>query len=141
LSDIGSGAGFPGIPIKLFAPQVYLTVIESQNKKATFLRELIRTLNLADAEVFHGRAEDWHRASDIVTLRAVESFADILPVAANLVAPDGKIGLLIGSAQITSAKAILGSSWRWAEPAPIPLSQQRTVIVVNRLHNLAETKQ
>src|SRR6516162_8803791 len=96
LSDIGSGAGFPGIPIKLFAPQIHLTLIESQNKKATFLRELIRTLNLADAEVFNGRAETWNHTADIITLRAVEKFEAVLPLAASTVAPDGKLCLLIG---------------------------------------------
>src|SRR5215468_9629830 len=48
LSDIGSGAGFPGIPIKLVEPQIPLTLIESQNKKATFLREVIRALELSE---------------------------------------------------------------------------------------------
>ena len=62
LADVGSGAGFPGIPIKLFAPEVQLTLIESQNKKATFLREVVRTLGIEGAEVFCGRAENWQRA-------------------------------------------------------------------------------
>src|SRR5271167_1724775 len=44
LADVGSGAGFPGIPIKLFVPEIHLTLIESQNKKATFLKEAIRVL-------------------------------------------------------------------------------------------------
>src|SRR5271165_1756055 len=56
LSDIGSGAGFPGIPIKLFAPALQLTLIESQNKKATFLREVVRTLGLSHIVVHCGRA-------------------------------------------------------------------------------------
>src|SRR5271156_6684330 len=59
LADVGSGAGFPGIPIKLWMPQLRLTLIESQNKKATFLREVLRTLNLPNAEVFCGHAEQW----------------------------------------------------------------------------------
>src|SRR5450755_636623 len=55
LADVGSGAGFPGLPIKLFAPAIHLTLIESQNKKATFLKEAIRTLGLENAEVYPGR--------------------------------------------------------------------------------------
>src|SRR5271167_2245380 len=51
LADVGSGAGLPGIPIKLFAPGIALTLIESHQKKATFLREVIRTLELEHAEV------------------------------------------------------------------------------------------
>lgn len=59
LADVGSGAGFPGVPMKLWSPHLRLTLIESQNKKATFLREVIRALELPEAEVFCGRAEQW----------------------------------------------------------------------------------
>ena len=69
LADVGSGAGFPGIPIKVWAPHIGLTLIESQNKKATFLREVLRTLKLENAQVFCGRAEQWGQTADRVTLR------------------------------------------------------------------------
>src|SRR5580692_5544382 len=49
--DIGSGPGFPGIPIKLWAPQIHLTLIESHQKKASFLREVVRTLTLTDIDI------------------------------------------------------------------------------------------
>ena len=52
LIDVGSGGGFPGLPIKLWAPRNRLTLIESNRKKVTFLREIIRALKLTDAEVF-----------------------------------------------------------------------------------------
>ncbi len=84
LADVGSGAGFPGIPIKLFAPDIHLTLIESQNKKSTFLKEVIRTLELENAEVYPGRAEHWGKTAQIVTMRAVERFDSVLPVAASL---------------------------------------------------------
>src|SRR5207342_3413607 len=51
VADVGSGAGFPGIPIKLYAPEVSLTLIESNHKKATFLKELARTLTLTDINI------------------------------------------------------------------------------------------
>ena len=57
--DVGSGAGFPGIPIKIWAPDIHLTLIESNQKKATFLREVARTLTLTNINVFPGRAEDY----------------------------------------------------------------------------------
>src|SRR5271169_6737725 len=82
LADVGSGAGFPGVPIKLAAPQLHLTLIESQSKKATFLREVIRTLAIHDAEVFCGRAEGWRASADVVTLRAVEKFENAVETAA-----------------------------------------------------------
>jgi len=62
LADVGSGAGFPGIPIKLAIPDIALTLIESQSKKATFLREVVRALNLQGANVFCGRAWQVQRA-------------------------------------------------------------------------------
>src|SRR5271165_7617785 len=96
LADVGSGAGFPGIPIKLFAPELDVTLIESHNKKAAFLREVIRALELDHAEVFCGRAEQWGKTADLVTLRAVEQFKRALPIAADLVTPSGRLCLLVG---------------------------------------------
>jgi 16S rRNA (guanine527-N7)-methyltransferase len=73
LLDFGSGAGFPGLPIQLFRPDIPVTLAESQNKKATFLREAIRTLSLT-TEVWAGRVEAMPsgRQFDVVTLRAVD---------------------------------------------------------------------
>ncbi len=85
LIDLGSGAGFPGIPIKLWVPQLNVTLIESRQRKATFLREVIRTLQLTGISVFCGRGEDYRGPlANVVTLRAVEHFDEILPTAARL---------------------------------------------------------
>ncbi len=97
LADLGSGAGFPGIPIKLAFPALQVTLIESQNKKATFLKEVIRALRIEGIEVFAGRAEQWGKQADVVTLRAVERFESALLVAANLVARGGSLCLLVGA--------------------------------------------
>ena len=132
LADIGSGAGFPGIPMKLFVPELELTLIESQNKKATFLREVIRTLDLDRSEVFCGRAEKWGKTSDLVTLRAVEQFENALLVAAGLVAPGGKLCLLIGAGQVPTAHEILGANWIWPDPVAVPQSSGRVVLVGSR---------
>jgi 16S rRNA (guanine527-N7)-methyltransferase len=131
LADVGSGAGVPGIPSKLSMPTLKLTLIESQNKKATFLREVLRTLNLTDAEVFCGRAEQWEQTADIVTLRAVEQFGRTLPIAANLVSTGGRLCLLISARQFHSARAIT-PEWRWAEPMSIPDSDARVVTIAQR---------
>ncbi len=132
LADVGSGAGFPGIPMKLFAPEVELTLIESHNKKATFLREVVRALDLDRAEVFSGRAEHWEKTADFVTLRALEQFERALPVAAGLVAHGGRLYLLIGTGQVPTARKVLGASWTWQEPVPVPLSTERVVLVGSR---------
>ena len=133
LADIGSGAGFPGIPIQLFAPELRVTLIESQNKKATFLREVVRALDLSHTVVHPGRAENWPGQADVVTLRAVEKFAAVLPVASGLVTPGGKLCLLVGEGQAAVARSLLGAGWRMADPIPTPLSDGRVVIVVYRL--------
>ena len=78
LIDLGSGAGFPGLPIKMWAPGIRATLIESSQKKATFLREAIRALRLTDINVFSGRGENFAGQARVVTLRAVERF-DIRP--------------------------------------------------------------
>src|SRR5271165_4704935 len=67
LADVGSGAGFPGIPMKLFAPKLAVTLIESQHKKVTFLREVVRALGLERVEVFSGRAEQWGKTANLVS--------------------------------------------------------------------------
>jgi len=77
LLDFGSGAGFPGLPIQLSRPELAVTLAESQGKKASFLREAVRTLGLK-TEVWAGRVETMppvagvKREFDVVTMRAVD---------------------------------------------------------------------
>src|SRR5271165_1269107 len=133
LADVGSGAGFPGIPIKLFAPEVQLTLIEAQNKKATFLREVVRTLGIEGAEVFCGRAENWNQKATIVTQRAVEKFERVLPVAVSLVAEAGTLCVLIGEGQRVTAEKTLGAKWQFRPSVLIPHSDGRVVLVGERV--------
>jgi 16S rRNA (guanine527-N7)-methyltransferase len=128
VADIGSGAGFPGIPIKLWAPEISLTLIESNHKKATFLREIARALTLTNINIQNARAESFTRRFDLVTLRAVEHFESTLPVAATLLNPTGRLALLIGSSQLSSAQAIL-PSMIWRKPVPVPASKSRVLLV------------
>jgi 16S rRNA (guanine527-N7)-methyltransferase len=131
LIDVGSGAGFPGIPVKIYIPGLAATLIESQNKKATFLKEVIRGLKLTDIEVFNRRAEEWGRSGsqgEIVTLRAVEQFEEVLPMAGKLVAPRGHLALLLGEKQMDSARKLL-PSFAWQAPYPLPLSDSRMLLI------------
>jgi 16S rRNA (guanine527-N7)-methyltransferase len=134
LTDIGSGSGFPGIPIKLYAPAIHLTLLESQNKKATFLREVVRVLGLEDVQVAWVRAERWERPADVVTLRAVEKFGEVLPIAKGLVAKAGRLCLLIGCGQSLQLQATAETGWRFSEEIPIPFSDQRVLVVGKRNH-------
>ena len=131
LVDIGSGAGFPGLAIKIWAPDLNATLIESNQKKATFLREVIRSLTLTGIDVFPGRAEDFSTPAGVVTLRAVELFELMLPTAVRLVAANGRLALLIGEAQVQRARE-LAPDLRWSEPLPIPLSSNRVLCIGKR---------
>ena len=128
VADIGSGAGFPGVPIKLWAQAIELTLIEAQQKKAVFLGEVIRTLSLEGASVVRSRAEQIEARFDVVTLRAVESFEAILPIAARLVHPAGRLALLIGAGQAPTAGSLLPQI-TWSAPIPIPLSRGRVLLI------------
>jgi 16S rRNA (guanine(527)-N(7))-methyltransferase RsmG len=159
VADVGSGPGFPGLPIKLWAPQISLTLIESNHKKATFLREVARALTLTDINIQTARAEDLLRQDqlkpslvkrrlaesglaqevsedsrqlfDVVTLRAVERFRDILPVAAALVAPGGRLALLLSLPQHGQALASL-PTFQWLPPVRVPQSAKRILLTGTR---------
>ncbi len=150
LLDFGSGAGFPGLPIKIWAPALRLTLIESQYRKAIFLREVIRSLALRAADVLPSRAEGFdlgtrhssigNRQSAIdnslaavtVTLRAVERFEKVLPTAARLLAAapaaDARLALLIGDAQVSRARQLV-PALTWSDPIPIPQSSHRVLLI------------
>jgi 16S rRNA (guanine527-N7)-methyltransferase len=130
--DIGSGAGFPALPLKIWAPHIHLTLIESNHKKAAFLREVARALTLTNINVIADRAEalsarpDFPRAG-VVTLRAVEHFETILPQAVSFLAPNGTLALLIGSAQIPHLTRL--TTLQWHPPIPIPQSHTRVLSI------------
>ena len=131
-ADVGSGAGFPGLPIKLWAPHLSLTLIESNHKKAIFLREVTRALRLTHVNIQNQRAEELPGSRfDVVTLRAVERFETALPIAAALVAPAGRLSLLIGASQRVPAQASL-RQFLWSDPVPIPGSSARILLTGQR---------
>ncbi len=132
--DIGSGAGFPALPLKIWAPNIQLTLIESNHKKAAFLREVARALTLTNIDVITERAEalaarvnrDFPPA-DVVTLRAVEQFETILPQAVTLLAPQGSLALLIGAPQL--ARLTAWATMNWYPPIHVPQSHTRVLSI------------
>ncbi len=128
LIDVGSGAGFPGLPIKLWAPHIHLALIESNQKKSTFLREVVRAITLTNVDVFAGRAADLPGRADIVTLRAVERFEAILPATLDLLAPGGRLALLVGSQQAGRVRT-LAPQLSWSDPLLLPLSAKRVLVL------------
>jgi 16S rRNA (guanine527-N7)-methyltransferase len=126
--DLGSGAGFPGVPFALLATEVQVTLIESQQKKATFLKELVHALGLKSVKVFSDRAENYPNTADLVMLRAVEKFDHALPVAARLTKAGGRVALMIGSGQVEPAKRLV-AELIWDNPVEVPCSLSRELLV------------
>jgi 16S rRNA (guanine527-N7)-methyltransferase len=126
--DLGSGAGFPGVPFAMLAPQVQMTLIESHLKKATFLKELVYALGLKSVKVFSDRAESYPGTADLTMLRAVEKFEQALPMAIQLKKAGGRIALMIGSGQVESARRV-GTEVRWSDAIPVPRSNSRELLV------------
>jgi len=90
LADLGSGPGLPGIPLALVAPQRQVTLVDSNGKKARFLREAVRSLKLVNVRVIEGRVQDVPGQFDCVTARAFATLADMLDWAGGLLAQDGR---------------------------------------------------
>ena len=124
--DIGSGAGFPGLPVKIWAPEISLTLVESSHKKAAFLREVSRKLTFTDINVMTVRAETVTTHAEVVTLRAVERFDSILPIAIKLLAPGGRLALLLGASQVPF---LTTQQLSWDAPVLIPRSQARVLAI------------
>jgi 16S rRNA (guanine527-N7)-methyltransferase len=131
VADVGSGAGFPGLPLAIYAPPARVTLIESQGKKVAFLKEVIRAAGVSNASVFAGRAEACPDTFDLVNMRAVERFQSSLPLAARLVAPGGRLALMISSPQVKEAVESL-PELHWADPVPVPGSEHRVLLVGRR---------
>ncbi|NUQ29642.1 MAG: 16S rRNA (guanine(527)-N(7))-methyltransferase RsmG [Acidobacteriaceae bacterium] len=117
--DLGSGGGFPGIPIQILRPEIEVTLAESQGKKAAFLREAVRTLGLK-TEVWADRAEKLAerekraRSFDVVAMRAVDKMQEMIPVAEGLVRSGGGLMLLTTSVQVEA----LGRAAKFVSPLP-----------------------
>jgi 16S rRNA (guanine527-N7)-methyltransferase len=129
--DLGSGAGFPGVPFAMLAPDVQVTLIESQQKKATFLKELVRVLELKNVKVFGDRAESYRETAELVMLRAVEKFQEALKMAISLTSRGGRVGLMIGSGQVELARS-LSPEISWSDAVEIPCSNSRALLVGSR---------
>ena len=90
--DVGTGAGFPGMPLKILEPSIHMTLLDSLGKRITFLQEVCDDLGLTDVQCVHARAEEFaaaHRqAYDIATSRAVAA----LPLLSELALPLAKVG-------------------------------------------------
>ena len=89
LCDIGTGAGFPGIVLKIVYPNLQITLIDSLQKRVNYLNEIIKDLRLDKIEAIHVRGEDYKGQYDVVTSRAVANIEKLLGYTMHLVSPTG----------------------------------------------------
>jgi 16S rRNA (guanine527-N7)-methyltransferase len=130
LADVGSGGGFPGLALKIIRPKLQVFLIESNVKKATFLAEVVRELELADARVLVSRYEELGEEItplDFVCSRALGEFDKFLGWAGSERVTAGQVILWTGGRDIDEIKKI--KEWSWREPLPIPHSLQRFLLV------------
>ncbi len=136
LADLGTGAGLPGIPLAIALPELQVTLVESNGKKARFLREAVRTLGLANVRVAESRAEalDMPGAFDAITARAMATLADLVTAGGHLLAPGGRL-LAMKGARPDAEIADLPPGWRVeaVHPLAVPgLAAERHLVVVGR---------
>ncbi len=132
LYDVGSGAGFPGLPLKAAYPELGLVLVESSQKKAAFLKEVIRQAGIRSARVKVARIEVVNRGAgeeraDWITMRAVGRVEALLPDLRRLLAPAGQVALFLGAADAGGAAAVAGFDWQ--EPVRVPGSERRVILV------------
>jgi 16S rRNA (guanine(527)-N(7))-methyltransferase RsmG len=133
LADVGSGGGFPGLPLKVARPDLEVCLIDSNVKKATFLAEVVRDLALRGARVLVSRYEELDEEItplDIACSRAVGEFGQFLKWASSEKIGSRKVMLWIGGRDLDEARA--SKEWEWDEPVAIPQSLRRYVLVGNR---------
>lgn len=144
--DVGTGAGFPGIPLSIMNPTLKITLVDSLNKRLIFLQEVIKELNLKNVELIHARAEEFGRNKkyrekfDIATSRAVANLATLSEYLLPLVKINGQaISMKAGNAsqEIEEAqKAIktLGGHINRIDEFYLPQTDiARTIIIINKI--------
>ena len=136
LADLGTGAGLPGIPLAIAKPGLQVSLVESNGKKARFMREALRTLALGNARVVESRIEafDAPGTFDAITARALATLPLILELGGHLLKPDGVLLAMKGTVPADEIAA-LPAGWRVLDVRPLTvpgLAAERHLVVVGR---------
>jgi len=129
LADVGAGAGFPGLPLRIVNDGIEPILLESNGKKCAFLNEVVRQLELTGVQVIHSRYEQAVAPGqiDVVVSRALGSYEELLAWSAGVLAPGGRVILWLGA---DDAEALVsGSRWLWQPKILIPGSTRRYLLV------------
>ncbi|MBI4208113.1 MAG: 16S rRNA (guanine(527)-N(7))-methyltransferase RsmG [Deltaproteobacteria bacterium] len=119
VADVGSGAGLPGIALKIMEPSLRLYLIESQKKKSNFLRHIVRQLELDNTVVLNNRLEDleiqsqFHKTLDRVTARALGPLNQWIPLALPLLREKGRIVWILGRSWQQEVDSQRGNFPKW----------------------------
>jgi 16S rRNA (guanine527-N7)-methyltransferase len=130
LADVGSGAGFPGLPLKIIRPDLQVFLVESNLKKATFLAEVIRELGLTGVQVLVRRYEELGEEVaplDSVCSRALGEFRSFLEWAGSEQIATKQVILWIGARDLPEIQKT--RTWEWREPICVPHSLRRLLLV------------
>jgi len=130
LADAGTGAGFPGLPLKILRPGLQVFLIESNIKKATFLAEVIRELGLRETQVLVRRYEELGEEIaplDFLCSRALGEYSKFLDWAHSDALAARQVVLWIGANDLPEIRKNL--DWDWQEPIPVPNSLRRLILV------------
>ncbi len=129
LADVGAGAGFPGLALKIAVPEIRLTLFESNSKKCAFLKEIIHRLDLKEAEVRRQRYETCQESSsyDFICARALGNYQILLPWARQMLRKTGNLALWLGTDD--SVRMSRQKEFAWGAPVPIPESRRRVILL------------
>ena len=130
LADVGTGAGFPGLPLKIVAEGMSVVLLEPNLKKCAFLNEVKLKLGLNDVEVARSRYEDYRfggSSFDFVCARALGDYRRLLRSARTMLAPSGQVVLWLGEEDSILVGRTIG--WSWDLPIRIPESNKRVIQV------------
>jgi 16S rRNA (guanine527-N7)-methyltransferase len=129
LADIGSGAGFPGLPIAIASANNQVVLIEQDARKSAFLNEVIRRLEVPNAKVlrsnYHALAQDV-TDFDFITSRALGNYKELSKWAHSRLKPIGRLALWVGTEDAIKISRIKG--WLWHPPFPIPDASKNVIV-------------
>lgn len=130
LADVGSGAGFPGLALKLFCPDLEVLLLEPNLKKSTFLAEIVRELNLSSVEIISKpflESSIPSQSLQFVTSRALAQTSEFLKWSAQVLAPGGSLILWVSAQSADDIRRF--APFQWETPRPVPGTRNRAILV------------